>query len=54
MSDKFVTYDKMSKKQRREQDRKRRGESIPAEKVIPDKHKEKRDKEKFDDSVKDV
>lgn len=54
MSDKFVQYDKMSKKQKRELDRKRRGESIPVEKVIPDKHKDKRDKDKFDDSVEDV
>jgi hypothetical protein len=51
MSDKFVPYNKMSKKQKREQDRKRRGESIPVEKIVPDKHKETRDKERFEDSI---
>ena len=44
----FVPYEKMSKRQRKEIDRLRRGETIPTQRIIPDKHKEKRDKEKFD------
>lgn len=45
MTKKFVPYDKMSKRYRKEIDKSRRGETIPAPKIIPDKHKEKRDKE---------
>ena len=48
MKKKFVPYDKMSKRHRKEIDELRRGETVPAPKIIPDKHKEKRDKEKLD------
>lgn len=45
---KFVPYDKMSKKQKREADRAKRGDwgnTRPTTKVIPDTHKQKRDME---------
>lgn len=46
--EKFVPYDKMSKKQKREVDRAKRGDwgkTRPATRVIPDTHKERRDME---------
>lgn len=48
MAKQFVPYEKMSKRKRKEIDRLRRGETIPAPRIIPDRHKEKREKEKFD------
>ena len=50
MAQKFVPYDKMSKKKRREIDKQKRNnwDVNPVTKMIPDRHKEKRDKERFD------
>lgn len=50
MKQKFVPYDKMSKKARREADKAKRKtwDVNPVTKAIPDKHKEKRNKERFD------
>ena len=44
MAKQFVPYEKMSKRQRKEIDRLRRGEIIPAPRIIPDRHKEKETK----------
>ena len=50
MKEKFVPYDKLSKKARRELDKQKRKmwDVSPVTKVVPDKHKEKRDKQRFD------
>lgn len=50
MKQKFVPYDKLSKRARREVDKKRRKvwDVPPVTKIIPDKHKEKRDNQRFD------
>lgn len=49
--EKFVPYDKMSKKKKREIDKMKRkdwGEINPAGKIVPDNYKEKRDKERIE------
>lgn len=46
--EKFIPYEKLSKKKKKELDRKKRenwGEVNPGSKVIPDKHKEIKEKE---------
>lgn len=48
MPEKFIPYDKLSKKKKREFNKQKRKDTIPAPKVIPDKHKEQRDKEKYE------
>lgn len=50
MKQKFVPYDKLSKRARREVDKKRRNvwDVSPATRIVPDKHKEKRDNQRFD------
>lgn len=48
MSKKFIPYDKLSKKKKREINRQKRGDTIPAPRIIPDKHREQRDKEKYE------
>lgn len=50
MKQKFVPYDKLSKRARREVDKKRRNvwDISPATRIVPDKHKEKRDNQRFD------
>lgn len=45
MATKFVPYSKLSKRKRKEVDRLRRGDSIPATKVVADRHKETRQRE---------
>lgn len=46
MPEKFVPFDKLSKKNKRAYLKAKRKPPIPAPKVVPDKHKEIRDKEK--------
>ena len=50
MKQKFVPYEKMSKKARREFNKQKRimWEVPPMTKIVPDKHKEKRDNQRFD------
>ena len=50
--EKFVPYEKMSKKKKREMDRKKRedwGNVKPGSRVIPDDYKERRDRERIKD-----
>lgn len=50
MKEKFVPYDKLSKKARRELDKQKRKmwDVSSVTKVVPDKHRERRDSERFD------
>lgn len=48
MSKKFIPYDKLSKKKKKEINNKKRRDTIPAPRIIPDNHKEQRDKEKYE------
>lgn len=50
MKQKFVPYEKMSKKAKRELDKQKRimWDVSPVTKTVPDKHRELRDKERFD------
>ena len=50
MKQKFVPYEKLSKKARRELDKQKRKmwDVSPVTKVVPDKHKKKRDRQRFD------
>lgn len=45
MNDKFVSFEKLSKKKQREILKANRKPPIPAPKIVPDKHKEQKDKE---------
>ncbi len=47
MANEFVPYDKMSKKQKREYNRQKRGEPMPAPKVIPNKKDKLKKREKY-------
>lgn len=51
MCEKFVPYEKLSKKKKKEIDKRKRGDwgSVnPVKKVIPDRHKEIKEREKLD------
>lgn len=50
MKEKFVPYDKLSKKARRELDKQKRKmwDVSPVTKVVPDKHRKCKDSERFD------
>lgn len=51
MSEKFVPYEKLSKKKKKEIDKRKRGDwgSVnPAKRVIPDNHKKIKEREKLD------
>lgn len=51
MSEKFVPYEKLSKKKKKEIDKRKRGDwgSVnPTKRVIPDNHKKIKEREKLD------
>lgn len=48
--EKFIPYEKLSKKEKRQRNNEKRKvwEQNPATKIVPDKHKEIKEKEKLD------